>query len=178
MRWGAEMRVPPSDCFAALTKRQQQIIQVSEHFHGAGASVDVSQNIFRMNGIKQLDGKLIGPTLLPRMMLWLGGCRLRILLGREALSLHTFPWPKVPYEQLSQVSEQFLMDLAGNCCPGIFIHHVLLSLFLCIPWKEQQQDSGVDHVELQESCDMHKLEELFLEADAARKASGLDSDSD
>jgi site-specific DNA-cytosine methylase len=91
MRWLASK---PKQCtnkspwFAMLTERQQQVLILVQHQLGTDVGVDLSQCIGRTPTTSMVDGKVVAPTVLPGMQLWLGWPQhARIMLGREAMTI-------------------------------------------------------------------------------------------
>ena len=161
LRWGDEADMTPqqstvdSRWYAPMTRRDQEVLNLSEKVYGRQTGVDHSQNIYRLRFDRTCHGVRCTPTLLPGTLLFRHACKVngeaasesRDLVGREFLTLQAYPWQRkldaieswtaqLRTINPKTVPEKVLADLGGNAACGTVQVSVLAALCVSIPWVD------------------------------------------
>ena len=129
----------------------QDILTFSREVHPGCAMRDLSQSITRLVVSSRAGNRHVAPTQLPRQLLWIESpFGLRLLLGREALTMQGFPTAKVS-SLLNEAGETFMQDLSGNMMSLPIVLAMVMPLFTSLSWAEScatiappASDSDVD----------------------------------
>lgn len=149
--WYAALAARHRDCLAF---RQHTVKSTTATDMAKLVGTDVGQDIRRLpHTTLGVAGKITAPTLLPNTMLWisveaggvLGATRSihRPLLGAEALAIQGWPIFSVKWSNmLSDYSDRFLGNLAGNAFPGTVIAAIINALVFSIDSADTNDGSS------------------------------------
>ena len=135
LRWGhakPSAKLAGSLWFKRLSDREKDCLVVAEKL---GAEyVDFSQGVSRMRTSVNRDTELMF-TMCPGQKVFLFGSHLRMMLGRESLTLQGFPWQVE--ECINNTPETLMTDLSGNAFSLPVIVALLITLLFETPFSTE-----------------------------------------
>ena len=157
-----------SDWWGTLLPREIDVLTFSLAKWPRELMHDVTSSITRSTHSSSEDGKHVGIDCQIGMLVWLNGTGLsigqdRLLLGREALITHGFPFTKVEslVEEHPEITEHSLMSVAATMMDSVVLAAVLSSTLASVTWRASEPRSGSSACAASTSDDLDDAESFL-----------------